>query len=90
MKIQIDKNGLEIKWGFSFIKPEYRKSGNEPYYLGIGLTSKKDRAAWTKEGWSNIKLIKFWYDTIHANLRLYFIDIYWSTPWTTTPKDFWK
>lgn len=32
MKIQIDKNGLEIKWGFSYMKPEFRTPGNEPYY----------------------------------------------------------
>lgn len=72
------------------------------YYIRIDRMNKKMRDAWRKEdvinqswarrifGGSAIGLHKFWHDHIHAQLNLYWFCIGWSTPWTTTPKDFWK
>lgn len=77
-------------------------SDHYAYYIRIDRMDKQMRDAWRKEdpatqGWLNrilggntIGLHKFWYDTIHAQLNLYFFCIGWSTPWTTVPKDFWK
>ena len=72
------------------------------YYIRIDRMNRRMRDAWRKEDMTNkswvyrafggnaIGLHKFWHDCIHAQLNLYFFTIGWSTPWTTTPKDFWK
>lgn len=70
------------------------------YYFKIGLMDKDMRWAYRqfKEdthvrkvlGFQTFGLHKFWYDCPHAQLNLYFLTIYWSTPWTTMPKDYWN
>ena len=49
MRIEKHKKQIEIHWGFFYMKLEFRTPRNEPYYIGIGLVTQKDRAAWTKE-----------------------------------------
>ncbi len=41
-------------------------------------------------GWQLFGLHKFWYDYPHAQLNLYYIVFYWSSPWTNMPKDYWN
>ena len=67
------------------------------YYFMWNRMNKKMRAAWREKpyghrvfGTTLFGLHKFWYDTIHAQLNLYWFVLSWSTPWTTVPKDFWK
>lgn len=71
------------------------------HYIRIDTINKRMRSAWSKEDvsdhvwitrWSrgSIGFYKFWYDTIHVQLNLYFFCVSWSTPWSTVPKDFWK
>lgn len=69
------------------------------YYFKVGLIDKEMRKAlrdgsdqgWfrTQLGWPTFGLHKFWYDCPHAQLNLYWIVFYWSTPWTNMPKDYW-
>ena len=69
------------------------------YYFMVSRMTKANRAAWRKvplEGFCKVLgtnlvgLQKMWHDSPHAVLNLYFIQISWSTPWTTIPKDYWK
>jgi hypothetical protein len=69
------------------------------YYFKVGRIDKEMRDAlrkssddgWFKTvlGWPVFGLHKFWYDCPHAQLNLYWIVFYWSTPWTNMPKDYW-
>lgn len=68
-------------------------------YFKVGLVDKEMRQAyrefkddsWMRKVWGfpNFGLHKFWHDCPHAQLNLYFIVFYWSTQWTTMPKDYW-
>lgn len=74
-------------------------SKNYFYYFKIGLMDKDMRNAYLEFhddghvrkvfGLQTVGLHKFWYDGPHAQLNLYWIIFYWSTPWTTMPKDYW-
>ncbi len=69
------------------------------YYFKVDWIDKETRDAWRKRalewppygktifGTPTIGLHKFWYDGPHAQLNLYWIVFYWSTQWTTMPKD---
>ena len=67
------------------------------YYFKVDWMNKETRDAnresvknkWFKTifGTPTIGLHKFWYDCPHAQLNLYWIVFYWSTQWTTMPKD---
>jgi hypothetical protein len=92
------------KWQLQWWQSEKILGSNRYfYYIRIDSMDKKMREAWREEedpadnnwmrrifGGKTIGLHKYWYDTIHAQLNLYFFCISWSTPWTTVPKDFWK
>jgi hypothetical protein len=92
------------KWQIRWWQTEKTLGSNRYfYYIRIDSMDKKMREAWREEedlennnwmrrilGGKTIGLHKYWYDTIHAQLNLYFFCISWSTPWTTVPKDYWK
>jgi len=87
-KMKIKWNGIE--WGNSYLKPEYRKLGWEPYYFKWDRVTKEDRENWKEyPDTNNIGFFKFWYDCPHAQLNLYFLCFYWSSPWTSYDKDKW-
>lgn len=68
------------------------------YYFKVGLMDAEMRNAYRKFendnwlekvfGWQNFGLHRFWYDCPHAQLNLYYINFYWSTQWTTPPKEY--
>jgi len=67
------------------------------YYFKWGLIDKKMRNAYREIdvddylilifGKPLIGLHKFWYDCPHAQLNLYYVVLYWSTPWTSMPRN---
>ncbi len=91
-KFELTRNGIE--WH----KIEYEDGGHlYANYFMWTLMNKKMRAAWREKpygyrvfGNHAIGLHKFWHDTIHAQLNLYWFVLSWSTQWTTVPKDFWE
>lgn len=70
------------------------------YYFKFARMDKETREAtqtfkgdtWYRRvfGCQTIGLHKFWHDCPHAQLNLHYITIYWSTQWTTIPKNYWK
>lgn len=91
------KDGLGVEW--------YQTEstlGSDWYgcYFKVGLVDKEMRKAmrefksdsWMRKIWGfeNFGFHKFWHDCPHAQLNLYFIVFYWSTQWTTMPKDYWN
>jgi len=93
-KFKLDKNGIE--WWQSDVT---LGSDHYFYYFKVALMGRKTRDAYrkvAKDKWFNtifgiptVGLHKFWHDGPHVQLNLHFIMFYWSTPWTTFPKDYW-
>jgi hypothetical protein len=91
-KFKINAGGIE------WYKIEYEDGAYiYAYYFMWTLMNKKRRAAWREKpygyrvfGVPLFGLHKFWHDTIHAQLNLYWFVLSWSTQWTTVPKDFWE
>lgn len=81
-------NSRGFHWGLSYLKPEYRKKGREPYYFCWGIMDKEMREEFIKDKKDNPKntgpigIFNFWYDRPHVQLNLYFICFYWSTQWS--------
>lgn len=94
-KFKLCREGIE--WGQS---EKTLGTNRYFYYFKIGLMDKEMRGAYSEFdndtyirkiwGLQTIGLHKFWYDCPHAQLNLYYFVIYWSTPWTNMPKDYWK
>lgn len=91
------------KWQIEWWQSEVMLGSDDyGYYIRIDRLDKQAREAWKRldsknQSWihqilghNSIGLHKFWHDTIHAQLNLFWFCITWSTPWTTIPKDFWK
>lgn len=70
------------------------------YYFKVAWMGKETRDAYrklAKDKWFNtifgiptFGFHKFWHDGPHAQLNLHYIVFYWSTQWTSIPKDYWK
>jgi hypothetical protein len=90
---------FKLRWGgIEWYQTEKTLGSNHYfYYFKVDWMIKKTRDAYRKianDKWFNtifciptIGLHKFWYNGPHAQLNLHFIVFYWSTQWTTTPKD---
>jgi hypothetical protein len=86
---------FRIDWGQS---EKTLNSGNYFYYFGVDIMDKEMREAFDgKEdfmklvfGKPKFGLHKFWYDGPHAQLNLYYICFYWSTPWTSYKKEYFE
>lgn len=93
-KFKLEQGGIE--WH----KIQYDDGASTyAYYFMWSLMTKRSRAGWRKVpltgfykivGTNLFGLHKLWHDCPHAVLNLYFIQLSWSTRWTTVPKDFWK
>jgi hypothetical protein len=91
-KFKLRSNGIE--W---YQTEKTLGSDHYFYYFKVDWMNKENRDAnresvkdkWIKIifGTPTIGLHKFWYDCPHAQLNLYWIVFYWSTQWTTIPKD---
>ena len=77
---------LGSDWYFCYFKVDWMSKKTRDAYRKIA----KDKWFNTIFGIPTIGLHKFWYDCPHAQLNLHFIIFYWSTQWTTMPKDYWK
>lgn len=94
-KFKLCKNGVE--W---YQTEKILGTDNYAYYFKVGLIDEEMRDAYSEFkddtyvrkvfGTQLFGLHKFWYDCPHAQLNLYWIVFYWSTPWTNMPKDYWK
>jgi hypothetical protein len=84
-KFKLSWNG--IQWGQS---EQTLESDFYFWYFHWGWMDNEMRAAWREEPEDAgvIGLHRFWYDCPHAQLNLYFICFFWSTPWTTPPKQY--
>lgn len=58
------------------------------YYFKWCILNKQIRNDLTSCGISPISLYRFWYDCPHAQLNLFYICFYWSTPWTAMPDEY--
>jgi hypothetical protein len=60
------------------------------YYFHWCRMDEETRDLWRKEpdGVGTIGLHRFWYEQPHAQLNLYYINFYWSTPWTKPPEEY--
>lgn len=66
-------NGIEF--GKSYLKPEYRDTISEPYYIyWFDIAEKPEYRTWGKN--------HFWYDGPHKWYCFWYFNIGWSTPWT--------
>lgn len=94
-KFKLDRTGIE--WGQS---EKTLGSNNYFYYFRWGVMDKEMRDAYREFkddtyvrkvfGAQLFGIHKFWYDCPHAQLNLYYMVFYWSTPWTRMPKDYWN
>ena len=92
-KFKIDRTG--VAWWQS---ERTLGSDNYFYYFRWGTIDREMRDAYrdaTKDGYLEkafgfqlFGLHRFWYDCPHAQLNLYYICFYWSTPWTKPPKKY--
>jgi hypothetical protein len=87
-------NWTGVQWGQSEVT---LGSDRYFYYFQWGLVDRNMRAAFRETahvrkvfGTQLFGIHKFWYDCPHAQLNLYYFVIYWSTPWTNMPNDYWK
>jgi len=94
-KFKLSREGIE--WWQS---EKTLGSGSYFYYFKWGMMDNDMREAYKEfesDSWfrsvfsfgPTIGLHKFWYDCPHVQLTLHFFVIYWSTPWSTVPKDYW-
>jgi hypothetical protein len=65
-------NGIEF--GQSYLKPEHRGKGFEPYYIYWFDWSEQENRRWGRH--------YFWYDGPHKWWCFWYFSIGWSTPWT--------
>jgi hypothetical protein len=75
---------LNSDYYFYYFKVDWMNKQNRDNYHEIA----KNEKYWkTIFGTPTIGLHKCWYDCPHAQLNLHWIVFYWSTQWTTMPKD---
>ncbi len=81
-KFKLRRNGIDF-----YQTEKYLGTDSYFYYFKWGWIDQRMRDALKKVDTKPISFYRFWHDCPHAQLNLYYICFFWSTPWTKPPEE---